>query len=1081
MAGFIYSDSYEKNTEFIYDRIRENIKLEKCSYILVPEQYSMEEEKNMLDTLGLSAQKYVQVITFKRLSNMVLSSHGPLRIKYIDSAGKNMLSTRALQLTEKKLAFFKKNASQKGFSSLLVSVFSEFKRYGITPDGLYNKISSLKKDTELYNKLSDLHILYKKYEELLYEKNSDAEDNLKLIIPKIEKCDFIRGCLYVSRFKSFTPVEHEALYALMKKTEPFFFFISDDLKSEKGIFRSASLTYKKLLSDFESLSLFGEVIKLEEDTSNGEIAHLKRNYNSYSPKEYPVPPSSIHIIRPRTIYDEVDLLAKHIVALIRTKGYTESDFLVLTSDASSYEDVIGAVFEKYEISAFLDKKEPFSSESLIRFLNSVLEIFSYSLSYERFMTALRSGFMPVSDKEADIFENYLLASGALSNNFLTLSPFGFNPDKNKFNLDEINKIKEKTIDPLLKLKGGLKGRKTAKDIIDLIKKCLLDFSAEETLKAEIDTLLKSGEHKEARNKTSVLNTLNAVLSQIESLFGDTLLTYKKFYEIFSSAICDIKIGSVPPLINQVVVSDVSKFSGTDKRIVMVLGIYDGAFPKSFSSNGLITDDERDLLKKEGLLLAPGADDKQWDELFMVYSVLTSPKDSLYLFFPIAGTDGKTFGESEVLKTIKRIFPKIKEEYKEDYDESFLLEGKNSAFSLLLDELFKNKGDKNTLSPLFKDVFDYFSKDSEFSEKLRFSETVIRNNDHKELLSKDKAKELYGLPLKLSVSRLETYNACAFSYFLTYGLYLDKRKKADLEASDMGSIIHEILYKYLKKKKEENADYQKITFRDIKKDIEDIVDNTEKYKESFLYESSSYYRYMLLKAKDIASATAYKIVSFYQKSCFRPYGFEIKIGSGGDMPPYIIRLGEGEAHIRGFIDRMDIYKKEDESYFNIVDYKSSDKNIDKDLLSGGVRIQPLIYAGIVKENIKSSFPSAMLYVSLDDPIPEFDSVPDQDEIKKGLLDGIKVDGVVLGDNEVLKSLDKDVFEKGTAKFFPTSKGKTISKSEMESLIEEAFTVAKESTKKIMDGNIDINPLYIKNKFDACQYCKFSSCCRKNEEI
>ena len=345
------------------------------------------------------------------------------------------------------------------------------------------------------------------------------------------------------------------------------------------------------------------------------------------------------------------------------------------------------------------------------------------------------------------------------------------------------------------------------------------------------------------------------------------------------------------------------------------------------------------------------------------------------------------------------------------------------------------------------------------------------------ISKETAELLYGNPIMMIVSKLEKYNGCAFSYFLRYGLYADERKKAKLMSNDVGSALHDALYTYFYVKNKENADYSKVTRQDVKRDISRIIEDSASVKENALYENSAYYKYTISRLKDIASVTAWKIVKFYAQSSFRPYGFEIKIGKGGAFPPFVIKLTEGEAYLTGYIDRMDVSEIDGKKYFSIIDYKSSEKTVDKLLAEKGVRIQPLLYAGIIKENLKNSSPCAMLYMKMADPFIEYDEKKDDEGHEKMILDQVKTAGLLLDNEIVTKNLDAEFGVKGALHFVPNGYGSQVSEAEMGLMLKDAIKVAKETSQKISDGEIEINPLYINGKFDPCQYCEYASVCEK----
>lgn len=1077
MVNYVFGMPGFGEKEHIYEKIKENIEKETRTYILVPEQYSLFAEKDMLKKLGFDAQKYVQVLTFSRLCNMVLSALGPLRMKYIDSAGKNMIAARTLQSLEKELVFFKKNVYQQGFSGMLVSAFAEFKRYGITSEGL--EIAAEKCKTEdLKKKLAELSLLYKKYNELLNEKNSDAEDNLALIIPKISKCDFLSGELYVNYFKSFTPIEYAAIFELMKKMNVTFSFVSDNLLKTKGAFRSAGLTYKKLNEFAEKNGIeIGKSILLKEDKKhkdNGEMAFLKENYLSYSPKTYDKTSKNIRLIRPRTYYDEAQAAAKNIIRLCRTKEYSFDDFVIITPDGDTYKDIIPVVFEKYNINVFLDAKKPISSHIFLRFINNCLEILARGFSYERIMNAIRTGFFSLDNKEADIFENYLLASGVAGKHYSSIADFTYNPDESRFDMEVINSVKRRSVNLIIELGKSIRGRKTIRQICTT----LCDWMEKSGIKAlyekRINTFLENIDIDSAKEYEAVWNALMAIFSQMEEMFGEENITYERFYQLFRAAVDNVKTGSVPSLINQVQVIDADKFVSTDAKITMVLGVTEGSFPKSFSEDGIISDEERRELTAGGMVLAPTAYDKQYDEQLSVFSVLTSPSEELWLFSPVTNGEGDTVESGEVFSSIKKMFPSVKEEFTESLNNEFFLEGKNAAFDMLYNEICDKKGNIEELEPFWGCVYDYFKVQEDFSDRLKQLENFSKIEEDEVKLSRSMAGMLYGKPMMLSVSRLEKYNACAFSYFLTYGLFIDERKKASFESNDMGTALHDVLCKYFENKKKENADYSLITYEEVKRDTAELIDKNSDLSTSMLYETSSYYRFVLLRIKNIAATTAWKIVRFYANSSFRPYGFEIKIGADGIFPPYTITIKDTEAKIRGFIDRMDISEIDGKKYFNIVDYKSSEKKIDLELARLGVRFQPLLYAGIVKENIENSEPAAMLYMQMNDPVTEFNSKPEDDAHNRAVMKEVKVEGLVLNQENVAKSLDYSFGEKDAVHYVPNSKNSIVDNEQMEELLCQAMNTAKETAEKIAEGNIEVNPLVVKN-FDACEYCKFKSCC------
>ena len=109
--------------------IKNKIKTAKDSvWILVPEQFSLSAEKSVIQDFGIAAQTRIKVITFSRLCNLVLSKLGPLRLKYIDGAGRQIIAARTIRAVRKKMTYLASAVTRRGFSSEIVSLVSEFKR-----------------------------------------------------------------------------------------------------------------------------------------------------------------------------------------------------------------------------------------------------------------------------------------------------------------------------------------------------------------------------------------------------------------------------------------------------------------------------------------------------------------------------------------------------------------------------------------------------------------------------------------------------------------------------------------------------------------------------------------------------------------------------------------------------------------------------------------------------------------------------------------------------------------------------------------------------------------------------------------
>ena len=1080
MLSFICGTDETSKVHEIYRLARQSASTGKSVFILVPEQYSMYAEQELISALGLSAQNKIQVLTFSRLCNLIFSKMGPLRTKYMDKAGKYIITGRALRMCRNDLMFFKRNVSQHGFTGLIMSAISEFKRYGVSPDVLKSTAENCK-DDRLRLKLHDLSIIYEKFNSLLEANHSNSEDNLSLIVPKIPEADFLSGVFYINFFKSFTPSEYAVLSALMTKTDLCVSLCTPTLHGKSQVFSSQINTYQKLCSLAKENGVSVLPAKFIDNGSSvsgsADLDHLRDNFFSASPQSFMGKPEHIHILRPDNYHGEVTACAALIKRLVRERGYSFNDFLVLTGDITSYQLLIPPIFAEFGISYFLDCKTPIAESPFMRMVISVLEILAYGFSYDRVIKIARSGFFPVSKEETDMFENYILASDITHAHWQNRDAWSYNPDKHMFDMDRVNAIKSCIVHPLLDLADKFSGRKTTKTICNNLYEWLTELDIPTIVSDKIDLYKNASMPNNAQELQMVWNSFVSVTNQICDHMGEDFCTFEEFYQIFVSACGELSVGTIPPTQDKIIISPVDLFRSTGNKVVILLGANDGVFPRDYSTEGIISDSERVLLADAGLTLAPDTYQQQQEEQFLIYSVFAAAKSELYIFSPLSNREGKGLKPSEIIHTLSDVlFPDINSCTEDLSSELIFAESREAAFQQLMLRLFDANWDRSHLSPVFDAVLSYLQKDPVYEPRIARLHQMHLAKSKSDTLSTDVAKRLYGYPLVLSVSKLEKYNACAFSFFMKYGLFAQERLLGGLKSTDTGNILHNVLCTYFKDKSKKNADYSKIQREECINEISALVDTLGSNANENLYTTSHYYKYMMLRIKNIASSTAWKLINFYSQSSFRPTGFEVSFGEHGTYPPYPINSKHGEVYLKGFIDRVDSAETEGKTYLAITDYKSSERQLDMTLAEAGVHFQPLVYANALTKHSPDATVAAMFYLQMNDPMLKFADTPTQEQWEKGMTDNIKAHGIILDDNEVLAAIDRNFEDKDAIHYIKCDKKSLFSAELMTKVLYDAEVKATETADNILEGKISVNPAKISG-FDACEYCPYSSICQE----
>lgn len=1060
--------------QHVYEEIKQTADSGENVWLLVPEQFSLFTEKELLQTFGLSAQTRIKVITFSRLCNLVLSRMGPLRMKYIDGAGKQIIAAQVMIEMNGRLRTLGRNMRQKGFAGVLADTISEFKRYGVTPQALRFAAENAD-DAELSAKLEDLSELYAEYNRLIELQSADAEDNLSLICGRLRECDFLNGRLYIMHFRSFTPIEKTAIGELMHRMDVV---LVADLSRDAafgGLFYPVEHTIKEIADTAISNGTeISEEEAYKSEKTGGAAEYLKMNYFDRGAESFTGEVEEICICSLQNRYREVEYAADLIIKLCRTENRCFSDFLILTRDFDSYAKLIPAVFARRGIRVFTDGGRPISAKPLMRVITGTLDILAQGASYERVMK-IASADLLISDRDAvDIFENYVLAAAPTPAMWQS-KQWTYCPGGSDYDLPKINAVKNALLSGAEFIKSKISGRKTGGAIAEAVLEWLENGELEKNVNVAIATLAKQGKAETAEEYRQVWNSVISVLSQMTEIMHNTNMTYPQFAEVFEAACGGMEFGMTPRTLDCVVCSCIDKFRTDGSSVVIALGMNEGVFPMGCNTEGLISDAERLRMTDLGVEIAPGAESRRREEQLLIYAVLSAPRERLYLFYGLENNEGKPLQESEIIMRIRELFPQVAiYNPDEEADGLAAAEGASALFEKLAAALALYGGKQELLPQPARELYALFKSESH-AKRLDMLKAVIKG-ENAECISAEAAEKLYGKPMMLSASQLENYNSCAFKYFMKYGLCLHEREKAGIEPTGTGTVQHDALYDFFSELKNSGIDPAEVEKEDCFRRVSEAVDSEAKKNSEILYESSAYYKYIVMRMKGIAARTAWEVIKFYKTSEFRPYGFEIKIGTNSDIPIVKVKDDGGNviAGIKGRIDRADTASLGGARLVSVTDYKSSAKSLDVKLAEDGITIQPLLYTSVLCDNISDAVPAAMVYMPMTDPI-----VDESDFAKKGIENAVNAKmhpgGWIADDEEIIAAYSGgEKSEYGS--FMPSGVGAKVDRTELKRRIDVVNAKIREAATGISAGRISAKPYKLSGKHDACEYCPYGGICR-----
>lgn len=1033
---------------------------------IVPEQFSFEAERELIKVLNKKGMINSQVLSFKRLAYKIFTEKG-FKENQIGSSGKTMIIYSIMTKNESKLSILKNASKNIGLVDTVVKQIEEFKRYCITPEMLEN-INI--KNSYLERKISDLLIIYKEYENIINEKYLDGNDELKQLSRLLDGNTYVDGAkIWIDAFDGFTPEELEIIEKLDKKADVTISIIWDEM----DLFDLNKKTIQKL----KKIANISEIIKLSDGPryNSKELLHLEKNFLVFPYKKYEENTLDIVLTLNKNPYSEIENVACKIIDFVRDNGYRYCDMAVLTRDTENYKNIFQTIFKLYDIPYFLDDKKELYSQPIISLILSLLDICVKNFSYESVFGYLKTGLTNIEDRnDIDLLENYVLKWGIRGSDWL--KEWTLADD----NLEKINITRENVIEPILKFKKELTNRKTVKEIVTALYDYLIYIDAYNNIISKIE-VLKGNNIELASQYAQGWNVTMNILDEMVETLGDEKVSFESFLNTLKIGISNHKIGIIPPSKDQVIIGDIERTRSNNVKVLFIVGINDGVFPRAFSDEGFINDKERNVLLDNGIEIAKDTQKLLVEENFNIYKAFSVPSDKLFMSYPTSNMEGKSLRPSFIIKQIKNVFPKLSEESKVIY-EGIEATNKQGTFPRLLTKI-REFVDGNGFDNHWKDVYNWYLENE--TDKLKNVCMALDYKNTIEYMSKQTTKKLYGENINGSVSKLEKYVSCPFSYYLKYGLRLKEREIYRLENPDLGSFLHEVIDKFSKYILENNIVWRDIEKEESDKIVDKVIDEVLKGFKHNLLNSSARMKQLGLKLKRLVRRMIW-IITFHIKSGeFNVIDNEAEFGKDKKYPPIEILLSDGSKMVlNGKVDRIDIAETEEGNYIRIIDYKSSQKEIKLSDVYYGVQLQLITYLDAVTDG--DLLPGGVLYLELNDPMIKTNKDMQKEEVEEEIMKQLRMKGLILANARLVKAMDKDMIKKSNVislseKSNGTYSGMPVATEEqLEKLRHHIKVVLKQIGEEMISGNVSNEPIKRK-KSTGCDYCEYKMICQFDKKL
>ncbi len=907
----VYGVAGTGKSHYLFEQVQDKVK-QNSKYpikIITPEQFSFTAEKKLLETSESNSIIVAEIITFARMAYRVLNEVGGKTRKYLSNAGRAMLIDNIL-LTQKQDFTFLGTSDEN--VQMIMRQITELKKHKVTVENLQETIKDTQ-DKYLQTKLKDITTLYELYTKVIENEYIDENDNLTLLAQRLEHSEEFKNCdIYIDEFAGFTLQEYEILRKLMRISHKIVVTIcSDNLEEntlpETDIFFANKQTAKRILQIArqenitieEPICIQKQNQKIRFETK--ELTHLAQNISVPIYRKYEGEVKNLSVFLANNPYSEIEQVAINITKLVK-QGYRYEQMAVITKNISDYSSICKVIFANYHIPVFIDEKRDLSNNPLAKFILALLEIFAKNWSYEAVFGYCKTGLLEIENDKIAILENYCIKWGIKGSKWY-LKQWKFY-DETQDEIQSILYAKDKIVQPLMNLKKQLQGLKTVDEITRAIYQFLLENKIFEKLKEKIEELINLNELEKAKEYELSMQIIIDLLDEIILVLGKENITFDKYIKILKMGFKQNDLGLIPEAADQIIVGDIDRSRSHKVKIAFLIGLNDGKFPSIQKEEGFLDDEDREKLKEKGIELAKNSIEQLYDENFNIYKAFTTAEEKLYLSYVSSNSEGKSLRPSMSINKIKRIFPNLKEQSDIIGRKSeILLE--NTTFDELLIQL-RNWQEEKQIEPIWFEVYHYYQKAK--PQQLENALKALHYQNKPEKLNTANLQKLYGNTLKTSISRLENYQACAFSYYLKYGLKLKEKSRFQVETIDTGNFMHDVIDNFFEKLEENSLNIKLLQDDMIKTITEEVVEELLQKKQYDIFSSIPKYRILAMRLKKVIVKSMKYIVDSIKYSEFDVVGHEIEFKEGKQLKPIILKLKNGKTvEITGKIDRLDIAK------------------------------------------------------------------------------------------------------------------------------------------------------------------------------
>lgn len=1090
--------------------------------LLLPEQATFYYQYELINHYGLHGVLSLQILSFQRLARIVLQETGGLAKQQIDELGQQMILRKLMLQQEKQLPFLNSAAHRNGCLEKIRITFADFEKYQITAQMITDIVQNRQDETLCLLKLKEISVLYNRYEEYLRTGYMDSAGSLSILIEKLKDYVLFSDTeIWIDEFHDFTPQEYGILEQLLLQSPMVQISLVNDTVSEDIRERQTFYTTEKTgqiliaIAEKHRIPLL-PVLCLQKNyrQSNREaLLHLEEHYAKITSKKMMGRPEGLQIIQGQNRQSEVDFAARTIRRLCREQGYHYADIGIFVRDFTSYELLLQTTLVDYQIPYFIDQKLPMRQHPLTELLLTVLDIVQGDWSYTTMFRYLKTGLLPYVLSEIDELENLVLQYGIQGKIWYGEEAWLFGPEEQQPAIDQ---LRRSIAQPLARLQRQLQDGQPVAAMIAALYQYLEEIGLDKALEQLCQQAAEQELLDIAQTHQQIWDKLILIFDQMTEILGGEGLLVSDFSALLNTAFTGLDLGLIPSSLDQVLIGSLTHSRSRNLKAAFILGVNEGIFPANQPVDGFFSELEQQALQQLGLNFMPSTMERLSDEELAVYLSCTKGGEYLYYSYALSDEEGKGLRPSSVIARIHQLFPDLKETFVQWPPEKNIaaadellvyLEEPQKVLGLLGSHL---SGQREESAAVWTAAYRWYQQ-SDIPLFAMVQESLFhqRRFDQQKLTAAD---QLYGKPLRLSVSAIERYQMCPYSYFLSYGLQARERKQYRVDSLDIGQFYHLIMEQFTRECMVRQLSWQDLTKEQVSEMIAQLVEQLAPQLQHEILLSSGRYRYLQHRLQKTAERSAHILWEHGQHGAFKPVALEADFGSSPDcaLPGLHVDLQDGtKLQLAGRIDRIEEAVQGNCCYLRVIDFKTGTKGLTLTEIYYGLKIQLLTYLQVVlaawrrqSPEGQQVIPVGVLYYFFRNSLqPTSEILNDReafalylkDMLPKGLLTA-DLSALLLADRQLdvgrslhipvnlLKAAEPylaqpDTFQQleNPLSIFAKGSQGVVTLEQLELLLQHVERTIIQAGNEIWQGNIAIRPCRLK-AFTGCQYCQYGAICQ-----